>query len=67
MVHADTAIAVLLVFVALICAVLYFRYTHDGPVISTTEWVKLMRANDLQFARAARARAAKHRPSQDRS
>jgi hypothetical protein len=66
MVHADTAIAILLMLVALIWAFLDFRYTRRGPVISTTEWVKLMRANDVQFAQAARARAAKRRPSQVR-
>jgi len=65
MVHAAIAVVVLLVLVALVCAGLYFSYRPRGA-ISTTEWVKLMRENDLQFDRAARARAAKSRPSKVR-
>jgi hypothetical protein len=66
MVHAAIAVAVLLVFVALISAGLYFSYPRRGPVISTTEWVKLMRENDLKLDRAAKARASKLRPSRVR-
>ena len=60
MVHAAIAIAIILVLVALFYAGLYFSY-HPRRAISTTEWVKLMRENDFQFDRAARAKAAKSR------
>jgi hypothetical protein len=65
MVLAAIAVAVLLVLVALFCAGLYLSYRRSRA-ISTAEWVKLMRENDLQFDRAARARAAKSRRSKVR-
>ena len=64
MVHTAIAVAVLFVLVALVRAGLHFLYPRRRAVISTTEWVKLMRKNDLRFDRAARARAVKPSPSQ---
>jgi hypothetical protein len=66
MVYAAIAVAVLLMLVALVCAGLYVSHRWRRTVISTTEWVNLMRENDLQFDRAARARAAKSRRSKVR-
>ena len=64
--HVAIAVAVLLVLVVLVCTGLYFSYSKRRAFISTTEWVKLMRENDLQFNRAARAaksaRTAKSHP-----
>ena len=42
---------------------LYVKYDQSRAVISTSEWVKLMRKNDIPFARAKKARAAKPHPS----
>ena len=64
MVHAANAVGVLLVLAALLCTELYLSYRRRSrAIVSTSEWVKLMRENDLQIARSARARAAKSRPS----
>jgi hypothetical protein len=63
MVYAVIAVAVLLVLVALVFVGIFSRDLWRRPAISTIEWVKLMRENDLRFDRAARARAAKLRPS----
>ena len=60
MVYAAIGVAILLV---ILCAGLYVNYDRSRAVISTTEWVRLMRKNDLQFDRATRARAAKSHPS----
>jgi hypothetical protein len=64
MVHAANAVGVLLVLAALFCTERYLSYRRRSrAIVSTSEWVKLMRENDLQIARSARARAAKSRPS----
>jgi hypothetical protein len=60
MMRAAICVAILLVPV---CAGLYVKYYRPREVLSTTEWVRLMRKNDLQFDRATRARATKSRPS----
>jgi uncharacterized membrane protein len=52
--------------VALLCAllgtILYVRRDRSRAVISTTEWVRLMRINDVQFNRATNAKARESRP-----
>jgi hypothetical protein len=60
MVRIAIGVAILLVPV---CAGLYVKFYRSREVISTTEWVRLMRKNDLRFDRATRARATKSRPS----
>jgi hypothetical protein len=66
MVHASIAVAVLLLLPALVFAWFHFNDGRHSAAISTTEWVKLMRENDLKFDRAARARAARPSPSRVR-
>jgi len=63
MVYTLIAVAVLLVLVVLVYVGHLSRDLWRRPAISTIEWVKLMRENDLRFERAAKARAAKLRPS----
>jgi hypothetical protein len=58
MVHAAIGVAILLVPV---CVGLYFKHHRSRNVVSTTEWVRLMRKNDLRFDRATKARAIKSR------
>ena len=60
MVRAAIGVAILLVPV---CVGLYFKHHRSREVISTTEWVRLMRKNDLRFDRATKARAIKSRTS----
>jgi hypothetical protein len=60
MINAYISIAALV----LVCAGLYSIYARRRAFISTTEWVKLMRENDLRFDRAARSRAVGSRSSQ---
>ena len=60
MVRAAIGVAILLVPV---CAGLYVKYYRSREVISTTEWVRLMRKNDLRFDHATKARATRSRPS----
>jgi hypothetical protein len=43
------------IVILLCCAYVYFRRYRSCQVISTTEWVRLMREND----RAAKAKAAR--------
>ena len=52
MLRAAIGVAILLVAV---CAGLSLKYYRSREVISTTEWVRLMRKNDLRFDRATRA------------
>ena len=56
------ALGVLMLFM-LAGAGFYVRYDRSRAVISTSEWVRLMRKNDIQFARAKKARATKPHPS----
>jgi hypothetical protein len=60
MVRTAIGVAILLVPV---CAWVYVKYYRPREVISTTEWVRLMRKNDLRFDHAKTARATKSRPS----
>jgi hypothetical protein len=60
MVRLSIGVLILLVPV---CAGLYVKYYRPPEVISTTEWIRLMRKNDLRFDRATKARTAKSRPS----
>jgi hypothetical protein len=55
-------IGVLLLLV-LAGAGLYVRYDQSRAVISTSEWVRLMRKNDMRNDRATKAKANKSRPS----
>lgn len=63
MVYTVIAAAIVLVIVVLVSVGIYSRDLWRRPAISTIEWVKLMRENDLRFDRAARVRAAKLRSS----
>jgi hypothetical protein len=56
MVHAAIGVAILLIPV---CAGLYTKYLRRSGMVSTTEWVRLMRKNNVQFDRATKARAIK--------
>jgi hypothetical protein len=58
MVRAAIGVAILLVPV---CVGLYFKRHRSNDVVSTTEWVRLMRKNDSRIDRATRARAIKSR------
>ena len=60
MVRAAIGVAILLVPV---CVVLYFKRYRSSDVVSTTEWVRLMRENDSRIDRATRTRAIKTRLS----
>jgi hypothetical protein len=53
------------ILVVLLCACLYVRHDRSRAVISTTEWIRLMRKNDIQNDRAtnAKARDSKPKPS----
>lgn len=62
-VYTVIAVAVLLVLGLLFYVGAFSRDLWRRPAISTIEWVKLMRENDLRFDRATRARAAKLGPS----
>ena len=61
-VKLNIAIGVLLLLV-LTGAGLYVRYDQSRAVISTSEWVRLMRKNDMRNDRATKAKANKSRPS----
>lgn len=63
MVYTVIAVAVLLALGVLFYVRTFSSDLWRRPAISTIEWVKLMRENDLRFDRAARARAAKLGPS----
>ena len=58
MVRVAIGVAILLIPV---CAGLYAKYHRPSGVVSTTEWVRLMRKNNVQFDRATKARAIKSR------
>ena len=57
------AIGVAFLFV-LLCASLYLRQDRSRAVISTTEWIRLMRKNDVQYdqARNAKAKGSRSKP-----
>ena len=55
-VYAAIGIAILFV---LLCVGLYVRYDRSSAVISTTEWVRLMRKNDIKYGRAKSAKESK--------
>jgi hypothetical protein len=58
-VYASVGVAFLF---AILCAGLYVRQDRSRAVISTTEWVRLMRKNDVQHDRAASAKARGSKP-----
>ena len=52
-----------LMLLVLAGAGLYVKYDQSRAVISTSEWVRLMRKNNIRYDRAARTKANKSRPS----
>jgi hypothetical protein len=60
MVRGAIGVAILLVPV---CVGLYFKHHRSRDVVSTTEWVRLMRKNDIQYDRAKKRKATKSRMS----
>jgi hypothetical protein len=59
MVYAVYAAIGVLILFALLCARLYVRHDRSCAFISTTEWVRLMRKNDIQYDRATNAKPDK--------
>jgi hypothetical protein len=58
-VYAAIGVAILAV---LLCAGLYLRHNRSRAVISTTEWVRLMRKNDIQYDRTTNAKGRDCKP-----
>ena len=52
-----------LLFLALAGAGLYVRRDQSRAVISTSEWARLMRKNDMRNNRSTKAKAIKSRSS----
>jgi hypothetical protein len=59
MVYAVYAAIGVLILFALLCARLYVRHDRSRVAISTTEWVRLMRKNDILYDRETKARPGK--------
>ena len=52
-----------LMLLVLAGAGLYVKYDQSRAVISTSEWVRLMRKNNIRYDRGTRTKANKSRPS----
>ncbi len=55
-VYAAIGVAILLV---VLCAAVYVSRVRSRAVISTTEWVRLMRKNNIKYDEAANAKPGK--------
>ena len=59
MAYAVYAAIVVAISIVILCIGFYNRRDRDRGGISTTEWIRLMRKNDIRYDRATNARLRK--------